>query len=614
MEQFKVAGREDRSYPMGLTKVPGGIHFCVAAPGEDCRVLFFRTGEKEAVRTLSFPPETRRGDVWGMTVPGEDFEGLEYCFEIDGKLFSDPYGKRFTGREVWGDTENARKLQKTPVEFEEFDWEDDSRPEIPYEDTVIYRLHSRGFTQHISSKVKNRGTFQAIQEKIPYFKELGITTVELMPANEFSEIIMPEEVPGNPYGLDKPTGRLNYWGYAPGFYFAPKAAFASGRTKDPARELKTLVKALHREGLELVAELYFTGKEAPSFVLDAVRFWAEEFRVDGIRLSGAVPLDLIGRDPYLSRIKLWAVTWEGTDGGRGKHLGEYNDGFLVDMRRVLKGDEDQMNRLAFRSRRNPAKCGVVNYMANTNGFTMMDMVSYDTRHNEENGENNQDGSPCNYSWNCGTEGPTKRKKIAELRKKQLRNAYLLLFLSQGTPLILAGDEFGNSQSGNNNAYCQDNEMSWLNWNLMKTNSDIYDFVRAVIAFRKKHPVFHMEQEPRIMDYLACGLPDMSYHGVRAWCPEFENFRRQLGIFYCGEYGRKPDGTRDNSFYVAYNMHWEPHEFDLPNLPRGERWHVAFHTDRKEVNGMYEEGKEPEAEGKRFTVPPRSVVVFMGLAR
>lgn len=612
MERYKIEEHKNRGYPMGLTKVTGGIHLCVAAAGEECRVLFFRAGRDEADRALSFSSESRRGDVWSMTVLGEDFTGLEYCFEIDGKPFADPYGKRFTGGEVWGDLENVSKLRKTPVEYTEFDWEDDRLPQIPYEDTVIYRLHGRGFTKHSSSKVKHKGTFQGIWEKIPYLKELGITTVELMPVNEFSEVIMPENVPGNPYGVDKPTGKLNYWGYAPGFHFAPKAAYASGESEDPVSEFKTLVKALHKEGLELVTELFFSGKEAPSFVLDVVRFWAEEFHVDGIHLVGDVPLELIGRDPYLSRIKLFAISWDTISGGGVKHLGEYNDGFLADMRRVLKGDEDQMNSLVFRSRRNPAEWGVINYMANTNGFTMMDMVSYEIKHNEGNGENNLDGNPYNYSWNCGMEGPTKRKKVVELRKKQLRNGFLLLFLSQGTPLILAGDEFGNSQSGNNNAYCQDNEVSWLNWNLIRTNGDILDFVKAVIAFRKEHPVFRMEQEPRLMDYLACGFPDVSYHGVKAWFPEFENFRRQLGIFYCGEYGKKPDGTSDNSFYVAYNMHWEPHEFDLPNLPKGERWHVVFHTDKKEVNGMYEKGKEPAAEGKRFVVSPRTIVVFMGL--
>ncbi len=609
MEQYKNATHEMGTYPMGLSRVPGGFCLSVAAEGEVCRVHIFKSGGEAPIQILSFPLEHRKGDVWSMTILGEDFDGMEYCFEIDGKLFSDPYGRRFTGREIWGDLLHVPNFLRTPMEIADFDWEGDKLPQIPYEDSIIYRLHSRGFTKHTSSRVKHRGTFEAIKEKISYLKELGVTAVELMPVNEFSEVIMPEYVHGDPSSVDKPIGKLNYWGYASGFYFAPKAAYAWG--EDPVLEFKSLVKTLHQEGLELIVELFFTGKEPPSFVLDTVRFWSDEFHVDGIHLVGSMPLELLGRDPYISRIKLFAASWEPVIKGKVKHLGEYNDGFLIDMRRVLKGDEEQMKALAFRTRRNPPEAGTINYMANTNGFTMMDMVSYDTRHNEENGENNQDGSSYNYSWNCGVEGPSKRKKVMELRKKQLRNAFLLLFLSQGTPLLMAGDEFGNSQNGNNNAYCQDNEVSWLNWNQVRTNQDILEFVKAVIAFRKAHPVFHMPEEPRIMDYRACGLPDVSYHGVKAWCPEFDNYRRQLGIFYCGEYGKKPDGTSDNSFYVAYNMHWEPYEFDLPNLPKKERWYVAFHTDQADVNGMYPEEKEPVAEGKRFLVPPRSIVVLMG---
>lgn len=609
MEQYRIKAGND-NYPMGLHMVPGGIHLCTAAEGDNVSLLLFKEGEKEPVFSLPFPQETRRGNVFSMTVLGTDFSGLSYCFEMDGKRFSDPYGKRFLNRDIWGDLERVQDILLSPVESVDFDWQGDKLPFIPYEDTIIYRMHCRGFTNHSSSGVKGKGTFQGICEKIPYLKELGITTVELMPVNEFQEVILPERVPGNPFGVDKPTGKINYWGYGPGFYFSPKASYASGET-DPGTELKSLVKALHKEGMELIAELYFTGKEPASFVLDVVRFWAEEFHLDGIHLSGFLPLELLRNDPYLSRLKLLAHSWEEKKEGGRKHLAECNDGFLIDMRRVLKGDEDQMKNLAFRLRNNPPDRGVINFMASTNGFTMMDMVSYDTKHNEGNGENNQDGTPYNYSWNCGTEGPTRKKAVVELRKKQLRNAFLLLFLSQGTPLIMAGDEFGHTQSGNNNAYCQDNEISWLNWNLLKKNQDMFEFVKALIAFRKSHPVFHKEKEPKLMDYLVCGLPDMSYHGVRAWCPEFENFRRQLGVLYWGEYGKKADGTKDESFYVVFNMHWEPHQFDLPSLKEGKFWHVVFHTDEKEMNGMYDSGEEPKAEGRQFMVPPRTIVVFMG---
>jgi glycogen operon protein len=609
MEQYRIKAG-DRTYPMGLHIVPEGLHVCTAAEGEHCRLLLFKDGEMEPSQIISFPQEFRRGNVFSMTVSLDDISGLSYCFDIDGIHFSDPYGRSFLGREVWGDLERAQDIFLCPIKERDFDWEGDTLPCIPYEDSIIYRMHCRGFTKHSSSGVKWKGTFQGILEKIPYLKDLGVTTVELLPVNEFQEVILPEVVQGNPFGVDKPTGKINYWGYGPGFYFSPKVSYSS-LENDPGRELKNLVKALHKEGLELMTELYFTGKEPASFVLDVVRFWAEEFHLDGIHLTGFLPLELLRNDPYLSKIKLLAHSWEEKIEGKDKHLADCNDDFLVDMRRVLKGDEDQMKHLAFRMRNNPSDRAVINYMASTNGFTMMDMVSYDTKHNEGNGEKNQDGNPYNHSWNCGMEGPTRKKAVVERRKKQLRNAFLLLFLSQGTPLIMAGDEFGHSQSGNNNAYCQDNEVTWLNWNLVKKNQDLLDFVKALIAFRKSHPVFRMSKEPRLMDYLACGLPDLSYHGVRTWCPEFENFRRQLGVFYCGAYGAKADGTRDENFYVIFNMHWEPHKFDLPSLKEGKSWHIVFHTDEIERNSMYGFGEEPQVEGRNFLVPPRTIVVFIG---
>lgn len=612
MDGYTVNTKGSRVFPMGLTIENDRIHISVAAPGSSCVLVLFHSGEEEPYERIPFPLEGRMGDVWSMELSGAGLAGSFYCFESDGKMFPDPYGRAFTGREVWGDLDQAGRLLKSPVDRMEFDWEGDRPLEIPYDEMVMYRIHVRGFTCHSSSKIRHKGTFAGVREKIPYLKELGITSLEVMPVNEFDEVMMPPSVMGNPYGIDQPTGKLNYWGYAPGYYFAVKAAYAAGSKHTPDWEFKTLVKELHREGIEIIPELYFSGSESPAFVLDVIRHWIREFHVDGIHLVGFAPEMLLGTDSYLSRTKLFATTWEGVPGGGIKHLAEYNDGFLVDMRRVLKGDEDQMNHLIFRTKRNPSDHAVVNYIANTNGFTMMDMVSYDTKHNEANGENNQDGNAYNYSWNCGTEGPTRKKKLVELRKKQIRNAVLLVMLSQGTPLLLSGDEFGKSKGGNNNTYCQDNEISWLNWNQLRTNRDLWQFARHAIAFRKKHPIFHMAKEPMVMDYLSCGHPDVSYHGVKAWCPEFENFRRQLGIMYCGLYAKKEDGTCDDYFFIAYNMHWEPHEFALPNLPKNMKWHVAMNTDDKEVNGIYEEGKEPGAENqKHYLVEARTIVVFIG---
>ena len=604
---------------MGLTRTDGGIHVSAVAAAKACSLLLFVKEDKNGkearfreVRNIPFPKEGKTGHVWSMTLNGA-FDDLYYAFEADGKRFSDPYGRSFAGRERWGRLSHAKRLLLSPVAEPEFDWQGDRPLHIPYEDCIVYRAHVRGLTKHASSGTEHRGTFRGVVDKIPYFKELGITTLELLPPVEFQEVMMPENVEGNPYGTSEPTGRLNYWGYAKAGMFAPKASYADPGT-NPVTEFKYMVRELHRAGLEVVPELYFSGREVPEFVLETVRFWVREYHVDGIHLTGYAPTVLLATDPYLAGTKLWALSWEAEKpaAGEKKHLGEYNDGFLIDMRRALKGDEEQMSSLIYRNRRNPAETGVLNFMAGTNGFTMMDMVSYDQKHNEANGENNRDGSDYNYSWNCGAEGHVRKKKIQELRSRQLRNAMLLLFLSQGTPVLLAGDEFGNSQNGNNNAYCQDNEISWLNWNLNKWDQALLDFVKHVIAFRKAHPVFHMEQEPRVMDYLACGHPDISYHGVNAWQPEFENFRRQIGILYCGAYAKKPNGENDDFFFVIFNMHWEPHSFALPNLPKNLVWSLAFDTSDSAAGGYYEEGQERQIlNQKNYMVPSRSVLVFQG---
>lgn len=604
---------------MGLTRTDGGIHVSAVAAAKACSLLLFVKEDKNGkearfreVRSIPFPEEGKTGHVWSMTLNGA-FDDLYYAFEADGKRFSDPYGRSFAGRERWGRLSHAKRLLLSPVAEPEFDWQGDRPLHIPYEDCIVYRAHVRGLTKHASSGTEHRGTFRGVVDKIPYFKELGITTLELLPPVEFQEVMMPENVEGNPYGTSEPTGRLNYWGYAKAGMFAPKASYADPGT-NPVTEFKYMVRELHKAGLEVVPELYFSGKEVPEFVLETVRFWVREYHVDGIHLTGYAPTVLLAKDPYLADTKLWALSWEAEKpaAGEKKHLGEYNDGFLIDMRRALKGDEEQMSSLIYRNRRNPAETGVLNFMAGTNGFTMMDMVSYDQKHNEANGENNRDGSDYNYSWNCGAEGHVRKKKIQELRSRQLRNAMLLLFLSQGTPVLLAGDEFGNSQNGNNNAYCQDNEISWLNWNLNKWDQALLDFVKHVIAFRKAHPVFHMKQEPRVMDYLACGHPDISYHGVNAWQPEFENFRRQIGILYCGAYAKKPNGENDDFFFVIFNMHWEPHSFALPNLPKNLVWSLAFDTSDSAAGGYYEEGQERQIlNQKNYMVPSRSVLVFQG---
>ena len=617
-------------YPLGVTQEENGVHILVQGRAGEVRLLLYRPGEKKPCEEIPFDPKYRMGDVWELALDRTDFASFEYNFMIDGKIVTDPNARVITGREKWADRKRAGKPVRGRILSEEFDWEDDVNPETPYAETILYKLHVRGFTAHASSGVSARGTYAGVVEKIPYLKDLGITAVELMPVTEFDEIMMSASGNGFHDAKPEPTGYLNYWGYGPSYLYAVKSAYASHGEMSAECEFKTLVKELHRAGIECIPEIYFTGKELPGEILSVLRYWAEEYHVDGFHLSGFPDLSLAAEDPFLRRTKLFSENWnevmnrrpkqgyitpgDGAVSVEEKNLAEYNMQFMEDMRRFLKGDEGMLSAFEFRNRRNPMEYAVINYMANTNGFTLMDTVSYDRKHNEKNGEENRDGSDYNYSWNCGAEGPTRKKKIVELRKQLLKNAYLLLFLSQGVPLLMAGDEFGNSQDGNNNAYCQDNAVSWLNWKLLETHKDQVDFVKRLIAFRKAHKMFHMDREPRIMDYKSCGRPDVSYHGENAWKPEFENFRRQFGILYWGAYAKRSDGSDDANFYVAYNMHWEPHMFGLPHLPKGARWRVICSTADPDVEDIPADGTGETLKNQMMlAVPPRGIMILESFA-
>ena len=379
----------------GIKRTETGMHLCVEAPGTFCHLAIYETGKKQGVR-IPFSPEERVGDLWMMELAGDDFSGLEYTIETEQGELPDPCGRIYTGHERWGDLKAALRPVRCRFPEETYDWEMDQPLKHPYDETILYRLHVRGFTRHTSSGTGERGTFRALTEKIPYLKELGITAVELMMPNEFQEVMMEDGADGNPYATGTPTGRLNYWGYGAGYLFAPKASYTSGKEKEPEREFKDLVKEFHKNDIEVLVELYFTGEESAALAQEAVRFWVYEYHVDGVHLSGFAPAELLASDPLLADTKLLAGSWDGVRvpktaaapklRERRWHLGEYNEGFLIDMRRVLKGDEDQVGRLIYQTRRNPDAYGVINYMAATNGFTMMDMVSCEQKHNEANGE------------------------------------------------------------------------------------------------------------------------------------------------------------------------------------------------------------------------------------
>lgn len=605
-------------YPLGVTRLKEGIQIAISLPNEtQCNIYFYKQGEQKVAFQIKITEEYMIGTIFSVIIKPFDIEQYEYLLEVNGKKFLDPYAKRIIGRKRFG---KPTKQVRSAYLSASFNWEEDKNPYIPYPEMILYRLHVRGFTKHISSNVTYRGTFKGVEEKIPYLKELGINAIELMPIYEFNEVMQEgiRETIDQRFIKENETQqpiRINYWGYAKECnYFAPKSSYSSDPLH-PDIELKQLIKSLHQNKIEAIMEFCFPQGMNTHEILECIRYWILEYHIDGVRMNDSVtPSHIIATDPSLTKTKFFSTNWNlGIIYPKDFvpnfcNLAEYNDGFLIAARKYLKGDEGQVNAFLHYFKHNPAKMGTINYITNTNSFTLMDLVSYDIKHNEANKEEGRDGTEFNYSWNCGVEGRSKKKAVIALRKKQIKNAFMMLLLSQGTPLLLAGDEFLNSQEGNNNPYCQDNKVSWLNWNLIQTNQDIFQFVKRLVQIRKEHDIFHMSEELKIMDYMACGYPDISFHGTKSWYPDFSNYSRVLGIMLCGSYTAIQEKKPDHYFYLAFNMHWEAHEYELPKLPDGTNWKVFIDTAQEKE----EETKESMISEKTYIVKPRSIVVFIGI--
>ena len=408
----------------------------------------------------------------------------------------------------------------------------------------------------------------------------------------------------------------NYWGYAEhNYYFAPRSAYASG--PDAAAEVRRMVSALHREGIEVFMEMYFPENTDPFMALLAIRFWKSAYHMDGFHFIGAgVPVSSIVRSPLLTGTKLifeqidgyWI--YEGSIPKKRNILTE-NDSFMHVARSFVKSDEGRASEFAGMIRRNPDRVGVINYAANVNGFTLYDTVCYNEKHNEQNGEDNADGTFLNYSWNCGTEGPSRKRNVRRLRIRQMKNLLVYTFLSQGVPLLYAGDECCNSQGGNNNAYASDDPVGWVDWSSTKDAEEMRSFVAKLAAFRKMHPVFHMEREYRGTDYRSYGCPDLSFHDTKAWVTSFENNTRTLAVMYNGMYTSKEAREADDYFYVAYNAGWTEHLFALPDLPATCSWFPSVSTQLPAGSEFADEAAPACEDQKYCEVPPRSVVILIG---
>lgn len=635
--------KQGKDAPLGVSFQNNMFNFAVAMPGSSsCNLVLYKKGETDPAEVI--PMEASAVGIFSVSVqlPKKlGHTGYEYLYQTGDKLVCDAYAAKINGREAFGEEPVAVRGEVFVPEMQ--NGAGYHRHELA--DLVLYKLHVRGFTKGNASGVRKKGTYAGLVEKIPYLKELGINAVLLLPVTEFDELEEAHRAwggkvlgaPARTYlgqtaaktaatgknlkaaknakntaaevpAETKPAGKVNYWGYtSSAYYFAPKAAYAANPEKT-CEEFRQMVEKFHGAGIDVYLEMMFDGSCSQSFMLDCLRYWVRTYGVDGFHISESLlPVQLVAGDAYLQNTAF--MVSDVPDWLKDKYPNrflEYRDSFCMEMRRYLKGDEGMVPALTHYMKNRRTEAARVHYIADHNGFTLADLYSYDVRHNEANGENGRDGSEYNFSWNCGEEGATKSKKVQALRLRMMKNALALTLLSQGTPMLLAGDEFGRTKQGNNNAYCQDNETSWLDWSLARKNKELVEFVKTLLALRREHPLFTMERELRETDFISCGWPEISIHGMAPWQMDYSSYNRLAAYLYCGSYVRKADRTFDDSFYVMFNMHWEKHEFELPKL-EGMDWQIVFDT------GAGKKLKKDEAwNGVSLELEPRSMVLLQSV--
>lgn len=615
------------AYPLGVSFCAEGMRIaavCDKIPPEGTEefgVILYDRKHRDGIR-IPFPEKSSVGAVHAMLLRGYHDRACSYLFYCGGRVWQDPYCRRLADPYRYG--LKRKDLPRCMAQDAAYDWEGDETLCYPYEDTILYALHVRGFTKHRTSGVQHKGTFLGLTEKIPYLKELGITSLLLMPAYEFDEI-MDTEIPAptmeqaasriqSAAAAGEEGGRsyrVNYWGYQKGLYYAPKSGYAAG--KDAAAEFRDMVKKLHKNGIEVLMQFYFPPEVTRAEMLDVIRYWVLEYHIDGFHVMGVdLAIDVFTKEPLLCGTKILTSQHYEPDHGdymaKTRRLGWLSEGFLYDMRKALKGDDSMVGQILFHARNGRPETGIVNYIAKWDDMRLADIVSFDRKHNEANGEDNHDGTDYNCSWNCGVEGKSRRKSIQELRLRQMKNALSLVFLSQGTPLLYSGDEFGNTQEGNNNPYCQDNAVAWIKWNRTESGSELLRYTKLLIELRKAHPILHSVTPLRGMDYLSCGYPDISYHGKDAWRPDTGQASRSVGIMYCGQYG----GSDDTFLYIGINLHWNAYYFGLPQLPKGMKWTLYATSDSPDASAAgIKEGVGEQGEAiPGITVPPRTIAVYI----
>ena len=615
-EEFKILPLSP--YPLGVRREGSDILVSMISDEPDCGIILYNieNEEMESVK-ISFPESLRIGHIYAMRLKGVPMCYNGYRVYRGDKIFCDEYGRCYV-RQAYGVPMFQSQMMGL-LEQQSFDWNGDKKPEVAFSDAVFYGLHVRGFTMGEGSDCDHKGTFAGVTEKLDYLKDLGVTSLLLMPAYEFIENERPQPYAAGPGQLLQPRtalNTLNYWGYKKGYYYAPKASYAAG--PDPCTEMKELVRACHEKGMELFMQFYFPEDFPETEIIRVFNYWVMEYRIDGFRVMSPahININLIKNDPLLAETRFIYEDFEDKvyqgmsfTQKYNKRLCIYRDDTMRDYRRFLRGEEDTLSGVKYHFRKNDSKIAFLNSIADYNTLRIVDMVSYSRKHNEANGEYNKDGSDYNYSWNCGVEGPTTDATVLQLRIRQIKNALTLVFLSQGTPYLFMGDEMASSQLGNNNPYNQDNEISWLNWHDLEQHKEICDFVKMLIAYRKKHKIL-----------------DSSFHGLEVYKTEEAPSGRELGVLLCGRYAPTcndaSDTVSDKSIYIALNMYWEKQCFDLPQLKKGAPkeafWKVAFATCEEKVEvhvkqwqASYGRKESTDLKQQCIMVPPRTIVVLEG---
>ena len=692
-------------YPLGATLTPDGVNFSLYSQNAgDVFLLLFDEPDGDPTDIIrlhnrtryawhAFVPDLRAGQLYGYKVRGEfnPAGGLRFN---EQKLLLDPYAKAVTGklrntnnlllaydpnspdRDLSrDDRDNTRIVPKSVVVDDQFDWQGDSPLDIPLENLIIYEVHLKGFTAHPSSGVQHRGTYLGFIEKIPHLMQLGVNAVELLPIHEhYVEDFLAAR------------GLTNFWGYNTIGFFAPESSYGTGRIAGcQVAEFKTLVRELHRAGIEVILDvvynhtgegselgptLCFRGIDNPTyycltgsdrepsryytnvtgcgnslnlaqshvirFVMDSLRYWVEVMHVDGFRFDLASVLgreggmfeksasffDAISQDPVLCRTKLIAEPWDlGTYqvGNFPVDWSEWNGRFRDTLRKFGKGDAGQVGDLGYRLTGSADLYGddgrsaynSLNFITCHDGFTLADLVSYNSKHNQANQERNSDGTDDNNSWNCGVEGPSDDPGILRLRRQQVKNFACWLLFAGGTPMILGGDEFMRSQQGNNNAYCQDSEIAWFNWEDIERNRDVFAFFQRAIGACRRFPVLQSRKFFTGQYQDNNGIPDIRWFGTRLDEPAWQDPDLRT-LCYQLDGGEAPGGAGNYVLFIILNADYRLQCVQIPPPPAGKTWRRVVDTSLDSGEDILEDGEEiPIDPPGLYLANPRSTIVLVG---